>query len=119
MEKNTKTNSRKEMSERMSDTPQEWRSEDREENILYQRLNRSMNNAKELSEEEEVTETLQRTRKIIRGSWKNRDSSDSETSHQSRVKWQLSEDQQREADNMVLSFWQLIGGGGRVQHTTK
>ena len=53
-----------------SDTPQEWRSENREESILDPRWNRSMNNANELSEEEEVTETLQQTRKIIRGSRK-------------------------------------------------
>ena len=45
-----------------------------------------MSNANEFSEEEEVTETLQRTRKIIRGGRKNRDSSDSETRHSSRVK---------------------------------
>ena len=69
-----------------------------------------MDNTNELSEEEEVTETLQRARKIIRGSRKSRDSSDSETRHQSRVKWQLSEDQQREADSRLLSFWQLIEG---------
>ena len=78
-----------------------------------------MNNTNELSEEE-FTETLQRTRKIIGGRRKNKDSSDSETRHQSRVKWQLSEDQQKEADTNLLSFWQLIGGGGgEIQHIIK
>ena len=61
--------------------------------------------------EEEVTETLQRPRKIIRGSRKNRDSSESEETRQpSRVKWKFSEDQQKEADSRLLCFWQLIGG---------
>ena len=77
--------------------------------------NRSLSNTNELSEEEEITETVQRTRKIIRGGRKNRDSSDSETRHASRVKWQLEPDQQREADQRLLSFWQLIGGEDNVQ----
>ena len=47
---------------------------------------------------------------MIRGGRKNRDSSDSETKFQSRVKWQLRPEQQKEADNRLLSFWQLIGG---------
>ena len=47
---------------------------------------------------------------MIRGSRKNRESSDRETRNQSRVKWQLPQDQQKEADNRLLSFWQLIGG---------
>ena len=37
-----------------------------------------MNNTNDMSEEEEITETLQRTKKIIRGIRRNRDSSDSE-----------------------------------------
>ena len=66
-----------------------------------------MSNANEISEEEEVTETLQRARKIIRGGRKNRDSSDSETRHSSRVKRQLEPEQ-------LLSFWQLIGGESNI-----
>ena len=62
-----------------SDTPQGWRNDDREESILDPKWNPSMSNANEFSEEEEVTKTLQRTRKIIRGGRKNRDSSDCET----------------------------------------
>ena len=77
--------------------------------------NRSLSNTNELSEEEEITETVQRTRKIIRGGRKNRDSSDSETRHASRVKWQLEPDQQREADQRLLSFWQLIGGEDNIR----
>ena len=69
-----------------------------------------MSNTNEFSEEEEVTETLQRTRKIIRGGRKNRDSSDSETRNPSRVKWQLQPEEQREVDKRLLLFWQLIGG---------
>ena len=61
-------------------------------------------------EKEEVTETLQRTKETIRGSRKYRDNSENETRQQSRVKWALSEDQQKEADTRLLSFWQLIGG---------
>ena len=112
-----KLDSRNEMSEKFnrsydwwSDTPQDWRNDDREESILDPKWNRSMSNANEFFEEEEVTETLQRTRKIIRGGRKNRDRSDSETRHSSRVKWQLEPEQQREADQRLLSFWQLIGG---------
>ena len=115
--KTEKTDSRNEMSEKFSrsydwwsDTPQDWRNEDREESLLHPKWNRSMSNANEFSEEEEVTETLRRTRKIIRGGQKNRDSSDSETRYSSRVKWQLDSEQQREADQRLLSFWQLIGG---------
>ena len=54
--------------------------------------NRSMSNANELSKEEEITETVQRTRKIFKGGRKNRESSDSETRQASRVKWQLEPD---------------------------
>ena len=77
-----------------------------------------MSNANDFSEEEEITETVQRTRKIIRGGRKNRDSSDSETRQASRVKWQLDPDQQREADQRLLSFWQLIGGEGNIPRNT-
>ena len=97
-----------------SDTPQDWRNDDREESIVDPKWNRSLSNANEFSEEEEVTQTLQRTRKIIRGGWKNRDSSDSETRHSSRVKWQLEPEQQREADQSLLSFWQLIEGENNI-----
>ena len=116
-----KTDSSNEMSEKFnrsydwwSDTPQDWRNDDREESILDPKWKRSMLNANELSEEEEVTETLQRTRKIVRGGRKNRDSSNSETRHSSRVKWQLEPEQQREADQRLLSFWQLIGGESNI-----
>ena len=88
-----------------SSSPQEWRNEEREESLMDPKWNRSLSNTNELSEEEEITETVQRTRKIIRGGRKNRDSSDSETQHASRVKWQLEPDQQREADQRLLSFW--------------
>ena len=77
--------------------------------------NRSLSTNIELSEEEEITETVQRTRKIIRGGRKNRDSSDSETRHAQRVKWSLEPEQQRVADQRLLSFWQLIGGENNVQ----
>ena len=93
-----------------SDTPQEWRNDEKEECVLDPKRNRSLSNINELSEEEEVTETLQRTRKIIRGGRRNSDSSDSETRLQSKVKWQLQPKQQKEADSRLLSFWQLIGG---------
>ena len=63
-----------------------------------------------MSEEEEVTETLQRTRKIIPGTRRNRNSSECETRQQSRVRWQLSEEQQKDAHSRLFSFWQLIGG---------
>ena len=114
-----KTDSRNEMSENRSydwwsDTPQDWRNDEREESLLDPKWNRSMTNANELSEEEEITETLQRTRKIIRVGRKNRDSSDSETRQASRVKWQLEPEQQREADQRLLSFWQLIGGESNI-----
>ena len=99
-----------------SDTSQEWRNEEREESILDPKWNLPLSNTDKLSEVEEVTETVQRTRKKFRGSRKNRDSSDSETRNQSRVKWQLSQDQQKEADSRLLSLWQLIGG---VEHSTK
>ena len=79
-----KTDSNEEMSEKFnrsydwwSDTPQDWRNDEREESILDSKWNRSLSNTNEFSEEEEVTETLQRTRKIVRGARKNRDSSDS------------------------------------------
>ena len=88
-----------------SDTPQELRNDDKEESVLDPKWNRSLSNTNEVSEEEEVTETLQRTRKIIRGGRRNRDSSDSETRMQSRFKWQLQPDQQKEADSRLLSFW--------------
>ena len=65
----------------------QWRNDEREESLLDPKWNRSMTNANEHSEEEEITETVQRTRKIIRGGRKNRDSSDSETRQASRVKW--------------------------------
>ena len=77
-----------------------------------------MSNANELSEEEEITETVQRTRKIIRGGRENRDRSDSETGQASRVKWQLEQEQQRKADQRLLSFWQLIGGEGNIHGNT-
>ena len=64
-------------------------------------IDRSLSNTNDFSEEEEVTETLQRTKKIIRGSRKNRDSSDSETRIPSRVKWQLQSEQQKEADKKI------------------
>ena len=70
------------------------------------RRNRSLNNTNDISEEEEVTDTIQRTRKIIRGSRKNRASLESET----QLKWQLSEDQKKEAYSRLLFFWQLFGG---------
>ena len=92
--------------ERWSDSPQERRSDDRDESHFNPRWNRSMNNKNKISEEEEVTETLHRTRKLIRGRRRIKDSSDSETRHQFRIKWQLSDDQQREADNRLLSFSQ-------------
>ena len=109
-----KTDSRFEMSGNRSydwwtGSPQEWRNEEREESLMDPKWNRSLSNTNELSEEEEITETVQRTRKIIRGGRKNRDSSDSESRQASRVKWQLEPDQQREADQRLLSFWQLIG----------
>ena len=93
-----------------SDTPQEWRNDEREESMLNPKWKLSLSNQNEFSEEEDVTETLQRRRKIIRGGRKNRDSSDSETRIPSRVKWQLQPEQQKEADNRLLSFWQLFGG---------
>ena len=121
LKKIKKTGSRNEMSEKFSrsydwwsDTPQDWRNDDREVSLLDPNWNPSMSNANEISEEEEVRETLQRTRKIIRGGRKNRDSSDSETRHSSRVKWQLETEQQREADQRLLSFWQLIGGESNI-----
>ena len=78
-----------------SESPQEGRSEDREESILDLRWNRSMNKTNEMLEEEEVTKTLQRTRKTIRVTRRNGNTSDSETRHQSRVEWQLSDEQQK------------------------
>ena len=121
-----KTDSKKEMSENFnrsydwwSDTPQEWRNDEREESFLDPKWNRSLSNIsvrEPLSEVEEVTETLQRRRKIIRGGRRNSDSSDSETRIQSRVKWQLQPEQQKEEDSRLLSFWQLIGG---ESNTTK
>ena len=117
-----KTDSRIEMSENKnraydwwSNSPQEWRNEEREESIMDPKWNRSLSTNNELSEEEEITETVQRTRKIIRGGRKNRDSSDSETRHAQRVKWSLEPEQQRVADQRLLSFWQLIGGENNVQ----
>ena len=101
-----------------SDTPQDWRNDEREESLLDPKWNRSMSNANALSEEEEITETVQRTRKIVRGGRKSRDSSDSETRQASRVKWQLKPDQQREADQRLLSFWQLIGGEDNIRGKT-
>ena len=53
-------------------------------------------------------EMLQGMRKIIRGSHRKRDSSESETRYQYRVKWQLSEEQQKEADSKLRSFSHLI-----------
>ena len=88
-----------------SDTPQEWRNDDREESILEPKWNRSLSNTNELSEEEVRT-----TRKLIRGGRRNRDSSESETRIQSRVKWQLQPDQQKDADSRLSSFWQLVRG---------
>ena len=119
-----KTDSRNEMSENRSydwwsASPQKWRNDEREKSLLDPKWNRSMTNANELSEEEEITETVQRTRKIIRGGRKNRDSSDSETRQASRVKWQLEPDQQREADQRLLSFWQLIGGEENIQGSNR
>ena len=103
--------------DRWSDTPQDWRNDKREESLLDPKWNRSMSNANELSEEK-ITEAVQRTRKIIRGGRKIRDSSDSETRQASRVKWQLEPDQQKEADQRLLSFWQLIGGEGNIPGNT-
>ena len=81
-----KTDSRIEMSENANRTydwwsspPQDWRNEEREESLMGPKWNRSFSTNNELSGEEEITETVQRTRKIIRGGRKNRDSSDSET----------------------------------------
>ena len=76
------------------DSPQEWQNDEREESLLDPKWNRSMSNTNELSEQGEITETVQRSRKIIRGGRKNRDSSDSETRQASRVKWQLEPKQQ-------------------------
>ena len=101
-----------------SDTPQDWPNDEREESLLDPKWNRTMSNANELSEEDEITEIVQRTRKIIRGGRKSRDSSDSETRQASRVKWQLKPDQQSEADQRLLSFWQLIGGEGNLPGNT-
>ena len=50
-----------------SDTPHDWRNDEREESILDPKGNRSLSNTNDFSEEDEVTATLQRTRKIIRG----------------------------------------------------
>ena len=80
-------------------SPQEhWPGKDREEILMNTRRNRSLSNTNDISEEEEVTETIQRTRKIIRGSRKNRAILESET----QLKWQLSEDQQKEAYSRLL-----------------
>ena len=98
-----------------SSSPQDWRKEEREESLMDPKWNRSLSNTNELSGEEEITETVQRTRKILRGGRKNRDSSDSETRHAQRVKWSLEPDQQRIADQRLLSFWQLIAGDNNVQ----
>ena len=121
-EKIKKTDSRIEMSETTNKTydwwsssPQDWRNEEREESLMDPKWNRSFSTNNELSGEEEITETVQRTRKIIRGGRKNRDSSDSETRQQQRVKWSLEPEQQRIADQRLLSFWQLIGGENNVQ----
>ena len=117
-----KTDSRIEMSENAnrtydwwSSSPQDWRNEEREESLMDPKWNRSFSTNNELSGEEEITETVQRTRKIIRGGRKNRDSSDSETRQAQRVKWSLEPEQQRIADQRLLSFWQLIGGENNVQ----
>ena len=120
IQKKKKTDSRNEMSgnrsyDWWSDSPQEWRNDEREESLQDPKWNSLMTSANELSEEEEITETVQRTRKIIRGGRKNRDSSDSETRQASRVKWQLEPDQQRQADQRLLSFWQLIGGEENIR----
>ena len=101
-----------------SDSPQDWRNDERKESLLDPKWNRSMSNANKFSEEEEITVTVQRTKKIIRGGRKNRDSSDSETRQASRVKWQLEPDQQREADQRLLSFI-LATNWRRRQHTGK
>ena len=69
-----------------------------------------------MSGEEEVTETLKRTIKFIRGSQRNRGSSESETRHQSRMKWQLSEEQRKKADSRLLSYLQLVWG---IKYTAK
>ena len=122
LRKREKTDSRIEMSgnenrsyDWWSSSPQDWRKEEREESLMDPKWNRSLSNTNELSGEEEITETVQRTRKIIRGGRKNRDSSDSETRHAQRVKWSLEPDQQRIADQRLLSFWQLIAGDNNVQ----
>ena len=122
LRKREKTDSRIEMSgnenrsyDWWSSSPQDWRKEEREESLMDPKWNRSLSNTNELSGEEEITETVQRTRKIIRGGRKNRDSSDSETRHAQRVKWSLELDQQRIADQRLLSFWQLIAGDNNVQ----
>ena len=122
LRKREKTDSRIEMSgnenrsyDWWSSSPQDWRKEEREESLMDPKWNRSLSNTNELSGEEEITETVQRTRKIIRGGRKNRDSSDSETRHAQRVKSSLEPDQQRIADQRLLSFWQLIAGDNDVQ----
>ena len=97
------------------DSPHKWRNEEREESLMDPKWNRSISNTNELSEEEEITETVKRTKKIIRGGRKNRDSSDSETRQTSWMKWQLEPDQQREADQRLRSFWQLIGGEDNIR----
>ena len=48
-----------------SSSPQEWRNEEREESLMDPKWNRSLSNTNELSEEEEITETVQRTKKNI------------------------------------------------------
>ena len=53
-----------------SGSPQEWRNEEREESLIDPKWNRSLSHTNELSEEDEITETVQRTRKIIRGAGK-------------------------------------------------
>ena len=68
-----------------SDTPPDWRIDEKEESIRDPKWNRSLLNTNDFSEEQKVTETLRRTRKIIRGGKKNRDNSDSETRVPSRV----------------------------------
>ena len=54
-----------------SETPQErCNGKDKEESLMDHRWNRSLSNKNDMSEEEEVTEILERTKNIISGSRK-------------------------------------------------
>ena len=120
-----KTDSRKENAEKFnrsydwwSDTPQEWRNEEREESILDPKWNRSFSNTNELSEEEEVTETLQRLRKIIRGSRKIGTARIAKqgTSQGSNGNYHRTN---KRSGNRLLSIWQLTDGGSSTPQNIK